>query len=260
LKGHALDQIEGIFVSENNSDVTVLDLEQAPSDETAIADCECGCGDPAPIAKRTNKSRGQICGRPVRFIKGHSLRGVINPGKPPNPVVHLPNGTSVIEITYKGHMLECIVDTDCYPLVSGYRWRAFKSRNGRTFYAMTNLKTKDGGNEMFMHRLLLPGAEEVDHRNHDGLCNTKENLRPCTHLQNCANQRKKRSASSSIYKGVSWDKRYKKFVASIYREGKQMYIGSFIKEEDAARARDAAALQHDGEFAILNFPRVAKAA
>ena len=33
--------------------------------------CECGCGQPAPIAKRTNSKRGQAAGQPVRYIFGH---------------------------------------------------------------------------------------------------------------------------------------------------------------------------------------------
>jgi len=36
--------------------------------------CECGCGEPAPIAKRTYSSRGYMKGRPVRFIRGHVPR------------------------------------------------------------------------------------------------------------------------------------------------------------------------------------------
>lgn len=33
--------------------------------------CECGCGNPAPIAKKSNTKRGHIKGHPIRFISGH---------------------------------------------------------------------------------------------------------------------------------------------------------------------------------------------
>lgn len=33
--------------------------------------CQCGCGHPAPIAKRTNTAKGHIKGQPVRLIRGH---------------------------------------------------------------------------------------------------------------------------------------------------------------------------------------------
>lgn len=36
--------------------------------------CECGCGNPTPIATRTRTKRGQIKGKPLRFINGHNAR------------------------------------------------------------------------------------------------------------------------------------------------------------------------------------------
>ena len=36
--------------------------------------CECGCGNPAPIAKRTRKECNHIKGQPIRFINGHRPR------------------------------------------------------------------------------------------------------------------------------------------------------------------------------------------
>jgi hypothetical protein len=46
--------------------------------------CECGCGEPAPIALRTQKSQGAVKGQPQRFIRGHIKRNLIPP-TPPNP-------------------------------------------------------------------------------------------------------------------------------------------------------------------------------
>lgn len=36
--------------------------------------CECGCGQPAPIAQRNNPNRGYIKGQPARFCVGHYLK------------------------------------------------------------------------------------------------------------------------------------------------------------------------------------------
>lgn len=33
--------------------------------------CECGCGQPTPIAKQTASRLGHVKGQPVRFIQGH---------------------------------------------------------------------------------------------------------------------------------------------------------------------------------------------
>ncbi len=40
--------------------------------------CECGCGNPAPVAKRNHKTWGWIKGQPMRFLRGHGNIG----GKP----------------------------------------------------------------------------------------------------------------------------------------------------------------------------------
>src|SRR4051812_18725191 len=36
--------------------------------------CQCGCGEPAPLATRTYRQRGHIKGQPLRFIPGHQAR------------------------------------------------------------------------------------------------------------------------------------------------------------------------------------------
>ncbi len=41
--------------------------------------CECGCGQPAPIAKRTNTKLGHVKGQPVRFIAGHNNQLMCEP-------------------------------------------------------------------------------------------------------------------------------------------------------------------------------------
>jgi hypothetical protein len=41
---------------------------------TVVKPCECGCGQPAPIAKNTDSRRGSVKGQPNRFVQGHSCR------------------------------------------------------------------------------------------------------------------------------------------------------------------------------------------
>ena len=47
-----------------------------PNDTTNDAPklCECGCGQPAPIATRTDARFGHVKGQPMRFILGHASR------------------------------------------------------------------------------------------------------------------------------------------------------------------------------------------
>lgn len=58
-----------------------------------------------------------------------------------------------------------------------------------------------------MHRPVMNARdhEQVDHINHDGLDNRKENLRIVTNSQNGMNRRLT-SANTSGYKGVSFDR------------------------------------------------------
>ena len=104
-----------------------------------------------------------------------------------------------------------------------------------------------------MHRFLIdcPDDKDVDHINGDTLDNRLCNLRVCTRGQNNMNRVKKPNCSS-IYKGVSWQKKIKRWVAKISINNKTVYIGTYTDEKEAARAYNKAAKKHFGEFARLN--------
>ena len=105
-----------------------------------------------------------------------------------------------------------------------------------------------------MHRLIAntPAHLFCDHINHDGLDNRRANIRNCTLKQNNANSRSAKNASSK-YKGVSWNKLRKKWAAYIKKDYKQLYLGLFENEIEAAKAYDRKAAELFGKFAKLNF-------
>lgn len=115
----------------------------------------------------------------------------------------------------------------------------------------------DGKRTMiYMHREIkgFPDGLDVDHEDGNHLNNTDGNLRVATRSQNNANQHKVREGKTSKYRGVCRYPRSGKWLAQIVSKNKNIRIGLYEVEEDAARARDGAALALHGEFAYLSVP------
>ena len=155
------------------------------------------------------------------------------------------------------HGLVALIDAEDYKLVSKHKWHAkiCATRPG-LIYAATN-ETQNGKQRTIrLHRLLLNIIDPkifVDHINHNGLDNRKENLRICTNTQNCRNAKKRLANGASKFKGVSWSKRCNKFHAAIQINKQYKHIGYFTSELEAAKAYDKVAKTYFGEFAYLNF-------
>lgn len=117
-------------------------------------------------------------------------------------------------------------------------------------YAMSRI---NGHNES-MHRVLMRPlqGEYVDHINGDGIDNRRENLRLCTKRQNHLNSQKCRTKKTSQFKGVHFRKDVKLWRASIKVNYKNIHLGYFKDEADAAKAYNEAAKIHFGEFARPN--------
>lgn len=92
---------------------------------------------------------------------------------------------------------------------------------------------------------------EIDHIDGDRKNNRPENLREANRYQNCRNSRS-RVGSTSAFLGVC-RKRNGKWHAQIRIGGRQVHLGYFLDERDAAVAYDKAANKAFGEFARLNF-------
>lgn len=55
-------------------------------------------------------------------------------------------------------------------------------------------------------------------------------------------------SNTSGFKGVSWHKREKKYIAGIIFKGKRVHLGYFHSAEAASAAYSSAARQQRGEF------------
>jgi hypothetical protein len=145
-----------------------------------------------------------------------------------------------------------LVDAEDAEEANRYRWRKHVFPCGR-FIATASIDRRN----LFMHRAIVsaPSGFEVDHINGDTLDNRKCNLRICTRAQNGANIPTRRDG----FKGVWFRKDTGKWAAEISPCRKKISLGSFLSEEEAARAYDAAARLHYGDYARLNFPNQAEA-
>ncbi len=145
-----------------------------------------------------------------------------------------------------------LIDDEDYDMVSLFKWYIIKNFN--TYYAMTKVTINKKRFSILMHRLILNAKpdELSDHKNHNGLDNRRENIRLCTQQQNCMN-RKSRINTSSIYKGVYWHKRERRWRAQVKLNNKSFHLGYFYSEIFAAGVYDKKAKELFGEFARLNF-------
>ena len=149
-----------------------------------------------------------------------------------------------------------LIDDEDYEYISQWKWRAYKG--GHSFYAMRNSCRIKGQirTTVYMHRsiikLIAGDRKQVDHINRNGLDNRRSNLRICSNSENSRNARTRKGTSK--FKGVYWNQVAKRWVARIVVDYKILCLGSYVKEIEAAYAYDAAAVEHFGEFANLNFP------
>lgn len=148
-----------------------------------------------------------------------------------------------------------IVDEQDYDWLMQWKWCAHKHpiAHGCNWYAVRNDYSNKRTKTWYMHTVIsnragFPDGKGCDHRDRNGLNNTRKNLRPCTPSQQQANRRKF-SGMSSKYKGVCWARLPKKWKAGIKVNGVRIHLGYFNDEETAGKAYSDAAKKHFGEFA-----------
>lgn len=99
------------------------------------------------------------------------------------------------------------------------------------------------------HNGYLP--DFVDHRDRDMKNNNIGNLRSCTRAENNRNRNPEKN-SSSKFLGVFYIKKNNKWGAKIVSDKKQISLGRFESEANAALAYNEAAIKYHKEFANLN--------
>lgn len=147
-----------------------------------------------------------------------------------------------------------MVDDADFAWLMQFSWHVHRGSNTLYAFSVVGSSTNPNRPHFYMHRLIL-GAEKgsyVDHIDHNGLNNQRDNIRLCTPRQNMMNKRGQ--SKTSRFKGVLYRKRRKAWQAKIYLNYRLTHLGTYDTELDAALAYDKAARFHFRDFALLNFP------
>lgn len=138
----------------------------------------------------------------------------------------------MIEIKLQNSTLTAIIDDSDFEIVSQYKkWFLYKSSYKTSSYARVHSFKNGVKKTIPMHRLILSVIDSsihVDHANHNGLDNRRENIRLATRSQNGSNRR---PYGESKYLGVHLAKSTARF-----KNGKiktYQYWRARIKNKDA---------------------------
>lgn len=155
---------------------------------------------------------------------------------------------------------ECaIVDDEDYPYLSNFKWHLSNDKSGYR-YAGTGLYLENQTITVPMHYFLTKRTlgKCVVFKNKNSLDNRKENLIICSVSESKHQNRKykmrsdNRTGLSSKHKGLTWNKKNKKWQVSIMKGRKRYYIGLFSDEVNGARAFNKRARELYGKYAYQN--------
>lgn len=115
-----------------------------------------------------------------------------------------------------------LIDKEDYKKVSVVKWSVIK--NCHTYYAVAKINKKS----VRLHRLILdfPKNKSIDHINHNGLDNRKQNLRICTHLENMQNKKVPKNNKIGI-SGIYYNSKLDLYIVRKQYNNMRDYIGSF---------------------------------
>lgn len=144
-------------------------------------------------------------------------------------------------------LFEFIIDLDEYDKIKNIHWGlnaiyGYTDKYENVYYAFNS---KLG----FLHRFIMnaPKGMVVDHIDGNTLNTRKNNLRICTHTENCRN-RKRQFNNTSGYQGVTWDKNTNKWMSYICVDTHQKTLGYFNTPEEAHVCRVLADEKYFGEY------------
>jgi hypothetical protein len=153
------------------------------------------------------------------------------------------------------------VSDEDFPRLSSYSWSQFK--NGRAYrkeLIPREVRARKTYRTLLLHREIMgvDDARKVIFRDGDPTNCTRDNL--VVMDPSFQPRQRVKKGGSSQYRGVGWNRAKGMWQAFIRVSGKLSHLGFFQPGEEgerlAALAYDDAALEHFGDLAHLNFPRI----
>lgn len=139
-------------------------------------------------------------------------------------------------------------DLDDYDLIKNYCWH----KNKEGYIISTDWKTRK---TILLHRIIMDCPDDFMpdhiHGKETRYDNRKSNLRIVTKQQNGMNSALSENNTSGVT-GVKWHSRDKIWESCITVNYERIYLGRFIKFDDAVRARKEAEEKYFGEYSYDN--------
>ncbi|MEK7357716.1 MAG: hypothetical protein AAB250_14790, partial [Bdellovibrionota bacterium] len=149
---------------------------------------------------------------------------------------------------------KCKIDREDLERVSQHSWRVTKGTTGRS-RVVTSIREKSGVKTVTLGKFLMKppkGKQVYPRRFNEALDYRKDNFIVCTLKERQRLLPKKRTGSTSSFRGVSFSKTDKKWRAAIEVDGHSTNLGHFKSESEAALAYNKAARDAFGSIAYQN--------
>lgn len=146
------------------------------------------------------------------------------------------------------------IDREDLSRVSEHSWRITRGTTGRV-RVVTSIRGPAGVRQVTLGKFLMKppkGKQVYPRRFNEGLDYRKNNLVVCTLSERQRLLPKKRTKTTSHFRGVSYSKSDGKWRAGIAVDGHSINLGHFSTESDAALAYNKAAKKYFGEMAYQN--------
>lgn len=154
------------------------------------------------------------------------------------------------ELTYitlkkrSGEVFETIIDTKNLPEVMNYdvSWHVQWDAYTKSYYCKATVFREiiDGKKKyttLYLHSVIMkpPKGEVVDHKNHNTLDNTEENLEISSKRKNDINRRGANPDTYTGVRNVTYDKKNGKYIVQLQINRKNKVFGRFTNLDEATK-------------------------